>query len=245
MTERLLNSFDIIQSNLQHINDNIKKTCDVNNIDFNDINLLAATKTVSADRINFAISNGVKYIGENKVQELLSKYCDYDLNRAELHFIGHLQTNKVKDVVDKVSLIQSVDSVRLASKISSEAQKIDKVIDVLVEINVGDESSKSGVSLDCAAELIDEISAFDGIKVRGLMTIPPICDNTAQLLKYFSNMYNLFVDIKSKKVDNVYMDYLSMGMSSDYCEAISCGANFVRIGSSIFGERHYNNGGLN
>ena len=235
MMERLSNDFLTIKENLNVIYDKIHNTCDQNNISFDNINILAATKTVSADKINFAISNGIK---------LLSKYNDYDLNNSDLHFIGHLQTNKVKDIVDKVSMIHSVDSVKLASKISAEASKLGKTMDVLLEINIGEEQSKSGVPLNFATEFIEEISSFDAIKVRGLMTIPPICDNKSELIKYFSNMYNLFIDIKSKKVDNVYMDYLSMGMSSDYCEAISCGANFVRIGSSIFGARNYNNGGL-
>lgn len=244
MTERLSNSFSSIEKNINVINENIAAVCQKNSIDISTVKVLAATKTVDAERINFAISKGIKYIGENKVQELLSKYSEYDLVNSDLHFIGHLQTNKVKNIVDKVSMIHSVDSFKLAEKISSECSKINKKMDVLIEINVGEEQSKSGISLNETVELIHKISVLDSICVKGLMTIPPICDNFSELLKYFSNMYNLFVDIKGKNMDNVYMDYLSMGMSSDYCEAISCGANIVRIGSSIFGERNYNNGGF-
>lgn len=243
MTEKLSNDFSRIEQNIYNIFEKIDKTCSENRIDPSFINILAATKTVDTELINFAISKGIKFIGENRVQELLSKYPDYDLNSAQLHFIGHLQTNKVKSIIDKVAMIHSVDSFKLAEKISNEAIKSSKVMDVLVEINVGNEESKSGISKSQAEELIHKISELKGICVKGLMAIPPICDDNDRLFKYFSNMYNLFIDIKSKNVDNVNMKYLSMGMSSDYCEAISCGANFVRIGSSIFGERNYNIGG--
>lgn len=204
-----------------------------------DIIFLSATKTVSADIINYAISLGLKYIGENKVQELLQKYDDYDLNNASLQFIGHLQTNKVKQIVDKVDLIQSVDSVKLAKEISKQSAARNIVSNVLVEVNIGKEENKSGVMPEMAEELLCEISTMDNISVKGLMTIPPICENKQKICKYFNKMHNIFIDISSKKLDNISMEILSMGMSSDYYEAILEGATMVRIGSSLFGARNY------
>ncbi len=204
-----------------------------------DIIFLSATKTVSADIINYAISLGLKYIGENKVQELLQKYDDYDLDNASLQFIGHLQTNKVKQIVDKVDLIQSVDSVKLAKEISKQSAARNIVSNVLVEVNIGKEENKSGVMPEMAEELLCEISTMDNISVKGLMTIPPICENKQKICKYFNKMHNIFIDISSKKLDNISMEILSMGMSSDYYEAILEGATMVRIGSSLFGARNY------
>lgn len=204
-----------------------------------DITFLSATKTVSPELINYAISLGLKYIGENRVQELLSKYDSYNLNDATLHFIGHLQTNKVKQIVDKVSMIQSVDSVKLAKEISKQSVVKGINTDILVEINIGNEENKSGVLPEQAEDLLWEISKMDNIFVKGLMTIPPICENEQKIRKYFHKMHNIFIDISGKKIDNISMEVLSMGMSSDYYEAISEGATMVRIGSSLFGERNY------
>ncbi len=204
-----------------------------------DIKLLAATKTVSYDIINYAISLGIKYIGENRVQELNDKYDDYKLGDCELHLIGHLQTNKVKQVVGKVSMIQSVDSIKLAREISKVSAAMGLKTDVLIEVNIGREESKTGLPPEKLDELLDEISQCDGIRVKGLMAIPPICDEKTQLCKYFEDMHKLFVDISCKTEDNIFMDYLSMGMSDDYYEAIVCGANMVRIGSGLFGARSY------
>ena len=204
-----------------------------------DITFLSATKTVSPELINYAISLGLKYIGENRVQELLSKYDAYNLNDATLHFIGHLQTNKVKQIVDKVSMIQSVDSVKLAKEISKQSVVKGINTDILVEINIGNEENKSGVLPEQAEDLLWEISKMDNIFVKGLMTIPPICENEQKIRKYFHKMHNIFIDISGKKIDNISMEVLSMGMSSDYYEAISEGATMVRIGSSLFGERNY------
>lgn len=204
-----------------------------------DITFLSATKTVSADVINHAISLGLKYIGENKVQELLQKYDHYDLEHASLQFIGHLQTNKVKQIVDKVDLIQSVDSVKLAKEISKQSAARNIISNVLVEINIGNEENKSGVMPEMAEELLYEIAQMDNISVKGLMTIPPICENKQKICKYFNKMHNIFIDISGKKIDNISMEILSMGMSSDYYEAILEGATMVRIGSSLFGARNY------
>lgn len=204
-----------------------------------DITFLSATKTISPELINYAISLGLKYIGENKVQELLSKYDSYNLNDATLHFIGHLQTNKVKQIVDKVDMIQSVDSIKLAKEISKQSVAKGVNTDILVEINIGNEENKSGILPEQAEDLLWEISKMDNIFVKGLMTIPPICENEQKIRKYFHKMHNIFIDISDKNIDNISMEVLSMGMSSDYYEAITEGATMVRIGSSLFGERNY------
>ena len=205
-----------------------------------DITFLAATKTVDPEFINYAISLGLKFIGENKVQELLSKYDAYDLQNSTLHFIGHLQTNKVRQIVGKVKMIQSVDSYKLANEISKQSIKNNLVTDILVEVNIGNEENKSGVKPEELESLLREISGLEGISVKGLMAIPPICENEQKIRGYFANMRNLFLDISEKKIDNIRTDILSMGMSGDYYEAILEGANLVRIGSSLFGARNYN-----
>lgn len=243
MTEKELmcdkNKLRDIEYNYKSIEENISVSALKSGRSREDIIFLAATKTVEPVYINHAISLGLKYIGENRVQELLAKYDSYDLANASLHFIGHLQTNKVRQIIDKVQLIQSVDSIKLAKEVSRQSKLNNITANVLVEVNIGGEDSKSGVQPEMLEELLEEISNLDNIYVRGLMSIPPICDNKAEISKYFSAMNKLFVDIKSKKLDNVCMEFLSMGMSSDYREAILEGANMVRIGSSLFGPRIY------
>lgn len=201
-----------------------------------DVILLAATKTVDYESINYAISKGINYVAENKVQELLLKHSK--LSAVHQHFIGHLQTNKVKDIIDKVEMIQSVDSIKLAREISKQAVKRRINMDILLEINIGGEESKWGFKPQEIETAVREISLLDGITIRGLMTIPPICDETQQLRKYFNKMYKLFIDIGSKKIDNSYMDILSMGMSDDFDIAIEEGANLVRVGTALFGKRY-------
>lgn len=203
-----------------------------------DIIMLAATKTVEVEVINHAIKSGVKYIGENRVQEFLSKK-DALLPDAHRHFIGHLQTNKVKDIVGLVEMIESVHSVKLATEINRLCEKLGKTMDILLEVNIGNEKSKSGFSPDELEEKLVEISKMPFIKVKGLMTIPPICDNNEKSIQYFEKMSKLFIDIRAKIKDNVDMVYLSMGMSGDFEDAIKCGANIVRIGTSLFGQRDY------
>lgn len=236
MTARLLSD---VEYNYKLINERISEAAQKVGKKREDITFLAATKTVDPEVINYAISLGLDHIGENKVQELLSKYDKYDLDKCSLQFIGHLQTNKVRQIVGKVDLIQSVDSVKLASEISKQSLKINKKTDVLVEVNIGNEENKSGVSPEQLEELLCEISEFDGISVKGLMAIPPICDNSQKIEKYFNKMNNIFIDISQKKLDNISMTILSMGMSADYYEAILQGANMVRVGSSLFGARNY------
>ncbi len=202
-----------------------------------DITLLAATKTVDVDTINYAISSGITTIGENKVQEFLSKYDS--ISPVTHHFIGHLQTNKAKDVVGKVSLIHSVHSIKLAREISKQAFKQGITQEVLLEVNIGEEESKSGFLYGEVIDAIKEISQLPNIFVKGLMAIPPICDKAEENRKYFKKMYNLFVDIREQKIDNSSMEILSMGMSDDFDVAIEEGANLIRVGTALFGKRIY------
>ncbi len=232
--------FSDIRYNYETIVRNIEDAAVQSGRRLEDITFLAATKTVAPEFINYAISLGLKFIGENKVQELLSKYDSYDLDNSQLHFIGHLQTNKVRQIVGKVSMIQSVDSLKLAQEISRQSIKQDISTDILIEVNVGREENKSGVMPENLEELLCQIAALDNISVKGLMAIPPICENEQKIRGYFQIMRNMFLDISTKKIDNIRMDTLSMGMSGDYREAILEGANLVRIGSSLFGTRNYN-----
>lgn len=249
MTENLFNENTLekeieekkrnLKENYREIRENIAAAAKVSGRKPEDITLLAATKTVPVEVINYGISLGIDYLGENKVQEFLSKYDDYDKQRCHLQFIGHLQTNKVKQIVGKVELIQSVDSVKLAQEIAKCSQKLGIVTDVLVEVNIGEEENKSGVAPQETIALLSEISQIKGILVKGLMAIPPICGKNTEIRRYFAAMRKLFVDIKDENIDNITMDILSMGMSSDYVEAIEEGATMVRVGSSLFGARSY------
>ena len=231
--------FDDIKANYYEICENIERAAAESGRKPDEITFLAATKTVEPEFINYAISLGLTHIGENKVQEMLSKYDEYDLDNSQLHFIGHLQTNKVRQIVGKVSMIQSVDSLKLAQEISKHSIKNDVNTDILIEVNIGKEENKSGVTEEKIDELLEQISSLEGIKIRGLMSVPPICDSKQEIFKFFDKMYKLFIDISSKKSDNIYMDYLSMGMSDDYKEAILSGANMIRVGSGLFGARIY------
>lgn len=239
LSSDLAQKFADVENNYRLIENNICEAAVKSGRKREDIIFLAATKTVAPEVINHAVDCGLKYIGENKVQELLSKYDAYSLNKCDLQFIGHLQSNKVRQIIDKVSLIQSVDSVKLASEISRQAKLHNKTMDILIEVNIGKEENKSGVYPEKLEDLLYNISNIDNIKIKGLMTIPPVCTEKSQICKYFENMHRLFIDISEKKLDNVSMDYLSMGMSDDYCEAVLCGANMVRVGSALFGKRNY------
>lgn len=205
--------------------------------DKSEVTLLAATKTVDTDTINYAIDKGIEYIGENRVQELLSKYDR--LKPAHSHFIGHLQTNKVKDIIDKVEMIESVHSLKLANEISKQAEKIGKTMDVLLEINIGGEDSKSGFSPEETENALTEIVKLPNISVKGLMAIPPATDLPEEARKYFRNMYKLFIDMRAKNIDNSSMSVLSMGMSNDFDIAAEEGATLVRVGTALFGKRIY------
>ena len=203
-----------------------------------DIQLMAVTKTVSPDKINEAIEAGCRLLGENRVQELLEKYESYD-KRAEIHFIGTLQANKVKYIVDKVTMIESVDSIKLAEEIEKRCAKIGKIMDILLEVNIANEENKSGFSADEIISAAEKIKDFQHLRLRGLMTIGRFGAEIEETRQYFAKMRNLLVDIKSKNIDNIYINILSMGMSSDYELAVEEGSTIVRVGRGLFGERKY------
>lgn len=203
------------------------------------VTVCAATKTRSAEEINLLPSLGITTIGENRVQELLEKYDALDREHLDIHFIGALQTNKVKYIIDKVSMIQSVDRLSLAKEIDRQAEKHGLVMNVLCEINIGQEDSKSGVAPEKAAEFVEELCAFPHLKVCGLMAIPPVCTDFQVQKQYFQKIMQIFIDICAKKVDNSNMHILSFGMSGDFQEAIECGSTMVRPGTALFGPRNY------
>lgn len=235
MMEKLsAKEFDL---NFAAVNERIDKALEKSGRKREDIILLAATKTVDAESINYAIEKGISYIGENKVQELLLK--NDAIKGANRHFIGHLQTNKVKDIIDKVKLIHSVDSLKLAKEISKQAEKRNITMDILLEINIGDEDSKWGFEIENIYQAIEEIAQLPAINIKGLMAIPPICGVAEENRKYFRKMYKLFIDIRDKNIDNVSMEQLSMGMSDDFDIAIEEGATIVRLGTALFGKRIY------
>lgn len=231
-------SVSIFDENYKIITENILKATVKSGRKEGDVTLLAATKTVDAETINHAIKSGITHIGENKVQEFLSK--EDSLIPVHKHFIGHLQTNKVRDIVNRVELIHSVSSIKLAKEISKRCEMLGIKRDVLLEINIAAEASKSGFSPDEVSERLSEIAELKGIFVKGLMAIPPICVSPDENRQYFEKMNKLFVDIGAKKRDNSSMEILSMGMSDDYEVAIECGANLVRLGTALFGKRNYN-----
>lgn len=217
--------------------DNIKKACERSGRNPEDITLISVTKTHGAELINEAIDAGAKDIGENKAQELCNKYDD--VKPVRWHFIGHLQTNKVKTIVDKVVMIHSVDSDKLASEIDKRAKSSGVVMDILVEINIGMEDSKSGATEEEARDLIKKIrDEYQNLRVRGLMCVPPITDNPENSRRYFRKLKDIFNSIKELSEDE-YFDTLSMGMSGDYEVAIEEGATIVRVGTAIFGAREY------
>ena len=201
--------------------------------------LIAVSKTKPVPMLSEAYDAGMRDFGENKVQELVDKY-DKLPHDIRWHLIGHLQTNKVKYIVDKVFLIHSVDSLKLAKEISKEAIKKNTTVNVLIEVNVADEESKFGVKYEDTETLIREISVLPGIKIRGLMTVAPFVDIDEENRSIFNKLRQLFIDIKSKNIDNVIMEIMSMGMSGDYKVAVEEGATYVRVGTKIFGERNYN-----
>ena len=204
-----------------------------------EIQLCAATKMNDADAVRQAIAAGVDCCGENRVQELTVKLAQNACEGAPVRFIGHLQTNKVKQVVGKVDLIQSVDSERLLRAIDKEASKQGIVQNILLEVNVGEEASKSGFAAEDILPLMEKSAEFPNICIKGLMAIPPISHNSGENLKFFQKMFHLSVDISAKKYDNVMVDCLSMGMSGDYRDAIACGSTMIRVGTAIFGARNY------
>ena len=228
-----------IAENIARIREEMKAAAIAAGRDPEQILLCAATKMNDAEAVRAAVSAGVDVCGENRVQELTQKLSQHAYDGAPVHFIGHLQTNKVKQVVGKVDLIQSVDSLRLLEAIQKEAARQEIVQDILLEVNIGREESKSGFLEEEVASLVEQVPSFPNIRLRGLMAIPPISQNSGDNRKFFQKMYALAVDITTKKVDNVCVDILSMGMSDDFADAIACGSTMIRIGTAIFGQRNY------
>ncbi len=204
-----------------------------------EILLCAATKMNNADAVREAIRAGVDCCGENRVQELTLKQSQHAYEGVPVHFIGHLQTNKVKQVVGKVALIHSIDSMHLLEAVHREAARQGICQDILLEINIGNENSKSGFYLEQMDAILSQMGNFPAIRVCGFMAIPPICQNPTDNHKFFQEMYNLSVDITAKKYDNVCVNILSMGMSGDFADAIACGSTMIRVGTAIFGARDY------
>ena len=204
-----------------------------------DVLLVAASKMNDADRVRRAIAAGVDACGENRVQEMLEKQAQGAYAGAPLHFIGHLQRNKARQVVGLAALIHGVDSVELLREIDRCAEKKGLLQDVLLEINIASEASKSGFAAEELPAALEAAARLSSVRVRGLMAIPPVCVSGDENRPYFTKMKQLFIDNSGKKYDNVSMDFLSMGMSGDYRAAVACGANMVRIGSAIFGQRVY------
>ncbi len=235
MTTNLLT--DELNERLCTIRHNIERTAVASGRKAEDITLMAVTKTVSPEIVNIVHGLGVKKFGENKAQELCEKYESYNFGKEDIHFIGHLQKNKVRHVIDKVSCIQSVDSVELAMEINKRSANLGLKTDIMVEINIGQEESKAGIKLDEIEQFLEKIGNFEGVFVTGLMAIPPRTEKKVETERYFTQIYEKFVDIRCKNIDNSSMKYLSLGMSADYDLAILHGANLVRVGSGIFGAR--------
>ena len=229
----------MIKENLQSVQDNIKEICRKCGRNPEDVTLIAVSKTKPNEMLMEAYDSGIREFGENYVQELSDKIetLPDDIN---WHMIGHLQRNKVKYIVGKVAMIHSVDSLRLAEAIDNESSKKGVKTDILVEVNVANEENKFGVTLEEAEDFIRQLSHFDNIVVRGLMTSAPLVDNPKKNRVFFRQLRQLLVDINAKNIDNIHMDVLSMGMTNDYNIAIEEGATHVRVGTAIFGARNYN-----
>ena len=228
----------MLKENLYQVQENMKEACRRSGRAESDVTLIAVSKTKPLPMLEEAYSLGIRDFGENMVQELVDK-AEQLPDDIRWHMIGHLQRNKVKYIVDKVYMIHSVDSLRLAEEISKEAVKRGIIVNILIEVNVAGEESKFGVTPEDTPGLVQEISHLPGILVRGLMTIAPFVENAEDNRIFFSALKKLYVDITNKNIDNVRMDYLSMGMTGDYEVAIEEGASFVRVGTGIFGERSY------
>ena len=228
----LIDNYNNVLSDIHTVCNNIGR-------DKTDVTLIAVSKTHPASDIKELYDYGVRHFGENKVQELVDKY-EVLPKDIKWHLIGHLQTNKVKYIVDKVHLIHSIDSIKLAEQIEKEAAKKNVQVDILVQVNVANENTKFGLEVTETISMVEQIAKFPHVHIKGLMTIAPFVDDGEENRKYFNDLKQLSVDIKGKNIDNVSMDYLSMGMSGDYPVAIEEGATFVRVGTSIFGIRDYN-----
>jgi len=225
-----------LKQNIQHIKSRIKAVAERSGRRSEDIHLIAVTKNFSAEIVQEAVDNGIVLLGENRVQEAKSK-IEFVKGDVKWHLIGHLQRNKVKEAIRIFSMIQSLDSLRLAEEIQKRAEQIDKVIDVLVQVNIGREATKYGIDPDDTENFIKKISILPNIKVRGLMAIAPYEENPEDVRIYFRHLNSIFRTIKEKSIENISMEYLSMGMTHDFEVAIEEGSNMVRIGTGIFGMR--------
>lgn len=228
----------MIKENLSRVQENIQNALIRSGRSKDDVTLIAVTKTVEAEAINEAISLGISNIGENKVQEINRKYDNIDEN-VNWHMIGHLQSNKVKYIIDKVNLIHSLDRLSLAKEINKRALQANLTKDVLIQVNVAEEDSKFGLKVEKVIPFIESILRFESIRVKGLMTMAPFTNNPDEVRFVFRDLRKLTLEIEKRNYENVEMKYLSMGMSNDYEVAIEEGANMVRIGTAIFGKRIY------
>lgn len=228
----------MIKENLSRVQENIQNALIRSGRSKDDVTLIAVTKTVEAEAINEAISLGISNIGENKVQEINRKYDNIDEN-VNWHMIGHLQSNKVKYIIDKVNLIHSLDRLSLAKEINKRALQANLTKDVLIQVNVAEEDSKFGLKVEKVIPFIESILRFESIRVKGLMTMAPFTNNPDEVRFVFRDLRKLGLEIGKRNYENVEMKYLSMGMSNDYEVAIEEGANMVRIGTAIFGKRIY------
>lgn len=227
----------MITQNYDKVLENIKSACKSAGRNESEVTLIAVSKTKPISDIEELYNHGVRIFGENKVQELCDKYEALPKD-IKWHMIGHLQRNKVKYIVDKVELIHSVDSVRLARQIEEEAAKKNVRVHILIEVNVAEEESKFGLKTEEVLDMVTQIAEFPHVSIKGLMTIAPFVENPEDNRKYFNKLKQLAVDIKAKNIDNVTMDKLSMGMTGDYMVAVTEGASYVRVGTGIFGERN-------
>ena len=228
----------MIRENIEEVKEKIRLACVKSERDMNDVTLIAVSKTKPLPMLQEAYECGIRDFGENKVQELMEKIPAMP-DDIRWHMIGHLQRNKVKYIVDKVYLIHSVDSLRLAEEISKEACKKNVCVNILVEVNVAEEDTKFGTTCEDAIALVENISRLPNLKIHGLMTIAPNVENEEENRIYFNRLKQLSVDIRCKNIDNVYMDVLSMGMTGDYQIAVEEGSTYVRVGTGIFGSRIY------
>lgn len=230
-----------IKSNLEAVHADIDAACKRSGRDKCEVKLIAVSKTKPFEQLLAAYNAGERVFGENKVQEICAKYERIDeMPGAVFHMIGHLQTNKVRQVIDKVAMIHSVDSLHLAETIDREAAKAGIRMDILIEVNVAGEDSKFGIACDETEKLVRECAKLDNVHVCGLMTIAPFVEDSEQNRQVFKNLKQLCVDLKAKNIDNTDMDVLSMGMTGDYQVAIEEGATMIRVGTGIFGARNYN-----
>lgn len=228
----------MIAENLKEVERKIQEACRKTHRSRDEITLIAVSKTKPVSMLKEVYDLGIRDFGENKVQELSEKYPQMPSDMT-WHLIGHLQRNKVKQVIDKVTLIHSVDSLRLAETIESEAAKKDIIVNILLEVNVAEEESKFGLKVDEALPVVEQIAAFPHVRIKGLMTIAPFVENPEENRPVFARLQKLSVDIAKKNIDNVSVDILSMGMTNDYQVAIEEGATMIRVGTGIFGARDY------